>query len=580
MKTMTKIPMLVMLALMFASCGVNDPGSPLANQPPETAITSAPQNGTTVNHFLSLHWSGNDGDGQIAGFNMFIDGNLVSYTTRTDSAISFASPATGEVVSHTFSIQAVDNDGAVDPTPPEIQFYTSNTAPVCIFSADNIVRPNQNVGQGFSIKLEAEDANRSGIWFTLSLDDTMSWTEWTQDSIFLFADLSLGSFDEGVVALDHAVLTAGPHTMYARCRDSGMAQSPIVSRTVNVSLGNRPVMGEVIVRYNSGAASDSLYPDGSIYRKNNAELVVAYEATAFAYRGLIHSYRYRDPAGTWSDWAAEPSLIQTDLPTGAYEYGFQARDMAGELSDTATIFIRLLEQSLTDSIIIIDETRDGNGAPSLPSDQQVDDFYYALVEGYNFREIDLSDRSTGLITALDLSNSGLILWYADDWSTYQFDDNRRILTEYMQRGGRMIVSGWNIMGAFSLNSFEEYGGSDFQYRFMRAFTAERDPATIQQSTGFTGENGFPDVSVDETKILPSWNGAINRVWTFEPRGECTIIGRLNTLNPDYFQNGEVVAYYYDLSFRVAVFGIPLYFIQQVQAEELFDVLMPRMMTGL
>lgn len=580
MKTMTKYLFTAALLFVLSGCGVNDPGSPLGNQPPETSITSAPQNGTTVNHFLILHWSGNDGDGQIAGFNMFIDGELVTYTTHTDSAISFSAPATGEPVSHTFRIQAVDNDGAVDPTPPEIQFFTSNTAPTCLFSADNIVRPNQNVGQGFSIKLEAEDGNRSGIWFAMSLDDTVSWTEWTQDSIFVFADATLGSFEEDVVVLDHNLLTPGAHTLYARCRDSGLAVSGVVSRVVNVSLNNRPVMGEIIARYNSGAASDSLYPDGSIYRKDNAELVVAYEATAFAYRGLIHSYRYRDPAGIWSEWAAEPALIQTDLPVGAYEYGFQARDLAGELSDTATFFIRLIQQSLTDSIILVDETRDGNGAPSLPTDAQVDNFYAALVDGYNVRQIDLSGRPDGLITALDVSNSGLILWYADDWSTYQLDDNRRILTEFMQRGGRMIVSGWNLMGAFSLNAAEEYGGSDFQYRYLRTFTAERDPATVQQANGFIGENGFPSISIDGTKILPSWNGAINRTWTFEPRGECTIIGRMSTNDPGYFLNGRVTAYYYDLSFRVAVFGIPLYFTQQPQAEALFEVLMPRMMTGL
>ena len=585
--SMTKILLLAALLLVIGGCGVSDPGSPLVNNPPETNITSAPQNGSTVNHYLNLFWSGNDGDGQVSGFNMFIDGELVAFTTRTDSAISFSAPSSGEVVSHTFKIQAVDNEGAADPTPPEIQFFTSNTGPTCFFSSDNIVRPNQNVGQGFSIKLEADDANRSGIWFALSLDDTVSWTEWTRDSIFLFADLDLDTFATGVVPLDNSVLTEGPHTLYARCRDSGFAVSEIVSRVVNVGLDHSPEMGEITVRYNSGSASDSLYPDGSIYHKVNAELVVAYEATAFAYRGLIHSYRYRAPDGVWSDWLAEPILIETDLPVGAYTYGFQGRDMAGVLSDTAEFFIRLVEQTFSDSILVVDETRNGPGGPGAPSDAEVDNFYAALLDSYDTKNIDMSVRSPGAyISPFDLVNVGLVVWHAEDRTDFIVDDNRRILAEYMQRGGRVIFSGWDIMSAFSSNAVSTYSGADFGYRYLRAFSSDRDinttanPNAIREGTGFTGENGFPNVSIDPAKVLSSWNGAITRVWVFEPRGECTIIGRLNTITPTYTLANQVTAYYYDLSFRVAVFGVPLYFCQQPQVEALFDVLLPRIMTGL
>ncbi len=583
--TMTKTILLAALPLILASCKVSDPGSALANRPPTTAITSAPQNGTTVNHFISIFWSGNDSDGEVTGFNMYIDGELVAFTTRSDSAISFNSPATGEVVSHTFKIQAVDNDGDVDPTPPEIQFNTSNTAPTCFFSSDNIVGNNATVGQGFSIKLEAEDTNRSIVWFSLSLDDTMSWTDWSRDSTFLFADLSLGSFPGGMVPLDNSVLTAGQHTLYGRCRDSGFAVSGIASRRVTVTLDSLPRMDVVQARYNSGVASDSLYPDGSIYWQLNAELVLSFGASAFHYRGLIHSYRYRGSDGLWSQWAEEPALALTNLPIGDYNYSFQARDMAGLLSDTTELFVRLVGQTLSDSVLVVDETRNGNGAPTLPTDAQVDDFYAALVDGYNVRHIDMTVRTPGAyVSPFDLSNIGLVVWHADDRTDFQLDDNRRILAEYMRRGGRVIFSGWDIMSAIVTTAEASFTDSDFAFRYMRAFECSRDPAptwsTVREATGFTGENGFPSLRVDPDKILPSWNGAIPRSWTFDPRGECTIIGRLTSITPDYFQNGQVAGYYYDLSFRVAVFGIPLFFCHQQDAEALFDVLMPRMLTGL
>ncbi len=588
MKTTNKLLLLLSAAFILTSCEVSDPGSPLANRPPTTTITSAPQNGSTVNHYLTLRWSGNDGDGEIVGFNMYIDGELVTLTQRTDSSISFTSPSTGELVSHTFKIQAVDDHGAADPSAPEIQFFTSNVAPTCAFSSDNTVRANSNVAPGFRIKLEAEDANRSGVWFAVSIDDTVDWSVWSTDSVFLFANLSLGDFSSGLVALSNAELTEGTHTIYARCRDSGSAISNTISLPVNVSFAHTPVMGELTARYNHGIASDSLYPDGSIYRTNNAELVVAFEATAFAYRGVIHSYRYREAASEWSMWIEQPELVLTDLPVGSFEYEFQARDVAGTLSDTASFFANLIEQHLSDSIIVIDETRDFNGGPGTPTDGAVDSFYTALVEGYSVRTIDLQARynqdTVYYVSPNDLQDIGLIIWHADDRNTFQLADFRRILSEFMQRGGRVIFSGWDIMRAFTpSDTFATYSGSMFEYRYMRAFNATRASGNenlVAQATGFIGENGFPNVDVDSTKLLPFWHGAMPRAWVYEPRGECTTIGRLTTIDPNYFQNGEVAAYYYDLSFRVAVFGVPLYFYKQPHVEAMFDVLLPRMLFGL
>lgn len=575
----------ILLALLLSSCEVSDPGSPLPEVGPTTEITSAPQSGTTVNHYQTLRWKGNDSDGEVVGFNMYIDGNLVAYTERTDSTISFASPSSGEAVPHTFSVQSVDDDGNMDATPPAVQFQTINTAPTCLFSSSNTVLPNSNVGQGFQIKLESEDSNRSGIEFVVSIDDTTSWSAWSDDSVFVFADLALGELPAGTVVISNLELTEGQHTIHARCRDSGFALSPVISRTVNVVLGNRPVMGVVSARYNSGSASDSLYPDGSIFRRNNSEMIISFSAAATSYRGLIHSYRVARGGNDWSDWQELPELTETDLPLGAHEYKFIARDVAGAISDTATFFATLVQQQLSDSVLVVDETLNGSGAPTLPTDAQVDEFYAALVEGYKVRNVDLTERlPNAYVTPLDVSNIGLVIWHAEDRTEQLLDDNRRILSEFMQRGGRVIFSGRDLFNAFSLDSEIEFAESDFGYSYMRAFSGHRDPGANPnlgaEGTGFVGYNGYPSVQIDPTKVLPNWQGSITRVWTFVPRGECQVIGRLTTRTEGYLLENEVVAYVYDLSFRAAVFGIPLYFCNQSQVEELFDVLMPRMLAGL
>jgi len=586
MKTRIISVVFMLAAFCVAGCNVSDPGSPIANRAPTTVITSAPGNGTTANHNLTLRWSGNDADGVVAGFNMFIDGAMVAFTLRTDSTISFSSPATGELVSHTFKVQAVDDDDAVDQNAPEIQFYTSNLPPTCIFSSDNIVGPNANVAPGFRLKLEADDPNRSGVWFTVSVDDTVNWSAWSTDSVYMFADLSLGSFPGGVNTLSNEELTAGEHVVYARCKDSGSAISPIVSRTVNVALDHIPLMGETTVRYNHGTASDSLYKDGSIYRVNNAQLAIAFEADAFSYRGVIHSYRYRQDEGAWSEWMELPELGFTDLPTGSYRFEFQARDVAGTLSDTSSYFVNLVSQSLTDSVLVVDETRNGNGTPTSPNDAQVDEFYESVLAGYKFRQVDMFDRSPGAyVSPYDLQNIGVIVWHADDRSEQLLDEQVRILVEFLRRGGRVVFSGWDIMSAFSVEDAEQvYTESEFESRYMRAFEAERDPGNnwqaVQECTGLNGENGFPNLSIDASKLLGFWNGALPRSWVFVPRGECTVIGRLTTRNGDYFQNDQIAAYYYDVTFRVAVFGVPLYYCVQEQVTDMLGTLMPVMLYDL
>jgi hypothetical protein len=43
---------------------------------------------------------------------------------------------------------------------------------------------------------------------------------------------------------------------------------------------------------------------------------------------------------------------------------------------------------------------------------------------------------------------------------------------------------------------------------------------------------------------------------------------------------HTAAYFYDLSFRVAVFGVPLYFCKEDQVTPLMDALVPLIMDGL
>ena len=94
---------------------------------------------------------------------------------------------------------------------------------------------------------------------------------------------------------------------------------------------------------------------------------------------------------------------------------------------------------------------DGNGNRGSPTDAQVDNFYDMLFAGHNTRPIDYASRPSGvtnIITPYDLKNCGLVMWHADDRTDRKLADNTRILREFMNKGGRLILSGWDVLETF------------------------------------------------------------------------------------------------------------------------------------
>jgi hypothetical protein len=427
--------------------------------------------------------------------------------------------------------------------------------------------------------LGAVDGNRSLIWFSLSIGDEESWSEWSRDSVYFIGDASLDLYPDGVNVVSNESLTDGSMTFYARVKDAGDAVSETISRAVNVSAENRPAMNPVV----TGAyGADEFYPDGSVYRRNNVETQITFAATAAAYYGQIQAYRVEDAQG-WGDWTSTPALIFTDLPTGRYPFKFTARDIAGVLADTIEYEIRIVTQNLTSQILLVDETRDGNGNLGSPTDEDVDNFYHALLAGRNYVDIDYANRPDGVsyISPYDLGEAGLVVWHGDDFANLNLSDNTGVLHDYLSKGGRLILSGWDVMAPFNANTADTlvFNTGSFAYEELRIFEAyyNQDRTT----SGIEGVGDIPSITIDPAKLPASYNGAINRTWVFAQRGECTVTGLLTVNNPDVNPySGMTAAFLYDQSFRVAVFGAPLFFFKESEAVPMMDALFDRMLAGL
>jgi hypothetical protein len=588
--------LVLILGIWFAGCGVSEKGTPLENQPPNTILSTAPDSGATVDHYVILRWAGTDPDGDIAGFRLLVDSAQITFTTNHDTMIGFVADTPsdtieGPPVAHTFSVIAVDQQGAEDPDPPVSFFFVTNIAPTVAFASTGNPDSGAVIGHAFRITLTLEDVNRSPAdSFSISLKDTLSWTPWSADSVFLFlhpdllSDASLLPRGVNIIVNNDLMngLLDGVVTLYARVKDAGNSVClNYGTRVLDIRSGPSPtesyapVMNPLVT---STYGNSDIYPDGSTYYQTSAETRIAVEASADAYRGEINAYRYQYGDSIWSGWIGDPSLSYGNLPVGAYPFKFMARDYAGALSDTLYDTIRIVQQSLTDSLIIVAETAQGTGDP-FTHNLVVDSFYVRILNELNLkvREIKYGAASrqqsrseiTPYLSPYDLHNAGVILWHSDDVSLkHGLSDaiSVRILREFLDRGGRLILSGQDLM-----NSFATTGNADslafeltgFAYQKLRVISGRRTTGrTAPASTGIIGVQDYPSVPTDTARIRGTANGAGNRLsgcWTFYTKEECLVIGLLNTnlpTNPVYMRPA---AYLYNQSFRAAVIGVPLYF---------------------
>ena len=87
---------------------------------------------------VQLHWFGTDADGYVVGYELSVDGQT-TYTEATDSLFSFSIDAGQDTADIYLQVAAVDNEGAVDPTPWDLYVPIKNTAPEADLDPENLL---------------------------------------------------------------------------------------------------------------------------------------------------------------------------------------------------------------------------------------------------------------------------------------------------------------------------------------------------------------------------------------------------------------------------------------------------------
>lgn len=157
---------LMMIGLIvWGGCSINDElgGSAVPNSRPDTRVTGRPPTLLEAGFSVDFNWTGSDADGKIVGYQWKISNNGVDgisprdtltidpltgavinpwhFTSRNDSTFYVLADQAGfpndpegfqrSFRTHSFLVRAVDDKGAVDPTPSLVSFTSTTLVPTC-----------------------------------------------------------------------------------------------------------------------------------------------------------------------------------------------------------------------------------------------------------------------------------------------------------------------------------------------------------------------------------------------------------------------------------------------------------------
>jgi len=186
-----------------------------ANATPETEMEVGPPDGAITTGGLRIYLAGTDLDGYVKAFEYRVDGGAwesVPTDTLGKGVVEF-SVDKGNVLAdgpHAFEARAVDNLGAVDPTPVTTSFYASSTRgfkPVITITKKPPKVIFVGVGEtaDAAITFSGDASYYYGEVAAYSFStDRVNWSPWSSDNDTTLAGLAEGTYSFWVRAKDLA----------------------------------------------------------------------------------------------------------------------------------------------------------------------------------------------------------------------------------------------------------------------------------------------------------------------------------------------------------------------------------------
>jgi hypothetical protein len=276
----------------------------------------------------------------------------------------------------------------------------------------------------------------------------------------------------------------------------------------------------------------------------------------------------------------EESSYLLDQLTGGIEYYVGASVIDSDGYESA-----IIEQSympfyfaLDQGILLIDETADGDGSLSRPSDEQVDQYYESLLSHFEFSNLDLSTNRG--ISLADFGSYSTIIWQADDfYNLATLDSILNELGRYLDEGGNLLYTGYLPCQAIEeAHSYpENFTSGDFVHDYLKISLANKGFAT-RFSGANAGSSDYFDIRIDTIKTIDFPNQHLREIESIAATAEGrNILFYDSNFDPSTIYGsmiGEPVGVeYIGDDYKAITLTFPLYYMQEDQAKELLEYIL-------
>ena len=272
-------------------------------------------------------------------------------------------------------------------------------------------------------------------------------------------------------------------------------------------------------------------------------------------------------------FTAENYIDVTDLLNGTqYFIGVSAINKDGYESSVVEKSYIPFNFKLDKGVLIVDETGDGNGTIMNPTDDEVDKFYFELLNGFSISELDAS--KTANLNVSNLGNYSTVVWHGDDTQNLTTLQNiQEDVKRYLNAGGNLIYVGYQPTKAFSGNTIYPslFFPGDFLYDYLSI--EKTDHIFGSRFSGAIKETGpYNDLSVDSTKTKSSTEFQLKNIESISASANGKNIYIYETKDDTTSYQGKMAGMSVGVEnlgskFKTVVISVPLYYINKEEAKE-------------
>jgi hypothetical protein len=277
------------------------------------------------------------------------------------------------------------------------------------------------------------------------------------------------------------------------------------------------------------------------------------------YRSTVQGSGYAKVNGSLvADTTFRDSGLQSDT---MYYYVIAAVDSTAHESQNSAE-VRGKPITLDHGILLVDETRDGNGQRGMPSDAQQDAFYHALLRGARYTDWDVAAESTP--QAGDVGPYSTLVWHADDYTQQRIYPVVAGIANYLGYGGRLWLVGWKPTVGLMGSGVYPFTFSSGQMPYDQLHLAAAGQSPDRNFVGAAGRSGYPNIAIDTAKLFTSFEGKLPYVDVLYPRDADTVL-TFNSALGDSFDGKPVGIRWLGGPGKAVVFGFPLYYTDESEA---------------